>query len=126
MLEGVAFALRDGQRALEQAGTTIGDLTVLGGGARSEAWGRIIASALGRPLGYAEGADVGPAFGAARLARLAHTGEAPESVCVPPPIARVIEPEPERTSELDDRYALYRRLYRDLAPLFRFDPASHR
>ena len=77
VLEGVAFALADGQDALRAAGTAIGSVSVIGGGARSRFWGRILASALDRPLHYHAGAEVGPAFGAARLARLAVTRRRP-------------------------------------------------
>jgi len=121
VLEGVAFALRDGQGALEDAGASIGDVVVVGGGARSPAWGRILASALGRPLAYAADAEVGPAFGAARLARLAKTGEAPDAVCSAPPIEQVIEPDATLAEALAPRYREYRRLYRELAPVFRSD-----
>ncbi len=51
--------------------------------------------------------DVGPALGAARLARLAVSGERAEEVCKAPPLARVIEPDPR----LRDHYR---------APLERF------
>lgn len=118
VLEGVAFALADGQEALTEAGTTIGDVALIGGGSRSRLWGDILAAALDRPLiGHAGGA-VGPAFGAARLARLAVSGEDPETVCTRPPIDHIIAPDPA----LADRYAckrvLFRRLYRDLQGAF--------
>ena len=35
------------------------------------------------------GGETGPAFGAARLARLAGTGEAAEALCRPPQISRL-------------------------------------
>ena len=41
VLEGVAFALADGQQALADSGTAIGEVSVIGGGARSALWGRI-------------------------------------------------------------------------------------
>ena len=118
VLEGVAFALADGQQALEDAGAKPTRLQVLGGGARSPYWGRILASVLGRPLAYGAGADVGPAFGAARLARLAATGEDPAAVCAPPATRHTVEPDPA----LADRYAgqleRFRRLYRALRDEF--------
>ena len=84
VLEGVAFAFLDGQDALLAAGADIGQVSIIGGGARSSSWARILASALGRPLTYHSGGAMGPAYGAARLARLATTGEPPDQVCVPP------------------------------------------
>jgi xylulokinase len=111
VLEGVAFAFVDAQDALRDAGTEIGSVSVIGGGARSAVWGRILASALDRPLRYHGGGDVGPAFGAARLARLAVTGETPGSVCIAPPLARVIEPDAALRTRYGERLATYRRLY---------------
>ncbi|MCH8113764.1 MAG: xylulokinase, partial [Proteobacteria bacterium] len=93
VLEGVAFAFLDGQDALLAAGADIGQVSIIGGGARSSSWARILASALGRPLTYHSGGAMGPAYGAARLARLATTGEPPDQVCVPPPVERIFEPE---------------------------------
>jgi xylulokinase len=118
VLEGVAFALADGEEALCAAGAEIGDVGVIGGGARSRLWGRILASALGRPLRYAAEGELGPAFGAARLARLALGGESIDAVCAPPEIAWVAEPDAALQDVYRDRRELFRRLYRDLRETF--------
>jgi xylulokinase len=118
VLEGVAFALADGQAALLAAGARIGDVAVIGGGARSELWGRILAAALDRPLTYAAEAEVGPAFGAARLGRLAVTGEPAAEVCTPPPVEHVIEPDPALAARCRERHAVFRRLYPALRETF--------
>ncbi|RIV98243.1 FGGY-family carbohydrate kinase, partial [Azospirillum brasilense] len=119
VLEGVAFAFADGLNALEEAGGRVERFLVIGGGARSALWGRILASALGRPLDYPEGGEVGPAFGAARLARLAVTGEEPETVCQPLEIRHTVEPDPILAAALAPRRRLFRRLYGDLTAAFR-------
>ncbi|MFM7735588.1 MAG: xylulokinase [Alphaproteobacteria bacterium] len=118
VLEGGAFAFADGADALRDAGTRIGRVSLVGGGARSRLWSRILASALGRELSHASGAEVGPAFGAARLARLAAGGEDPRDVCRPLPVDRTFEPEPELVGRYEKRRALFRELYRDLRPRF--------
>ena len=118
VLEGVAFAFADGQDALLAAGTAIDEVTVIGGGARSRLWGEILASVLDRPLVYRSGGEVGPAFGAARLARLAVTGEAPEAVCTAPPMERVVEPKEEWRERYRDHLQTYRRVYADLKTAF--------
>jgi len=118
VLEGVAFALADGQDALAAAGTQIGDVSVIGGGARSPFWGRILANVLGRPLVYHSGGDVGPAFGAARLGRLAATGEDPQAVCQRPPVDYTVQPDPARAERYRAKHARYRELYATLAPVF--------
>jgi xylulokinase len=118
VLEGVSFALADGQAALLAGGTRIGDVAVIGGGARSELWGQILASALGRTLSYAAEAEVGPAFGAARLGRLAATGESAAGLCTPPPVERVVEPDPQLEARCRERYETFQRLYRRLRDTF--------
>ena len=118
VLEGVAFAFADGQEALEAAGTAIARVSVIGGGARSRYWGRILATVLGRPLDYRAGGEVGPAFGAARLARLAHTGERPEDVCTAPPLLASVSPDAASAPGLETRLGRWRRLYQDLRERF--------
>lgn len=118
VLEGVAFALAEGQAVLLDAGTRIDTVTVIGGGARSHYWGRLLASAIDRPLRYAAGAELGPAFGAARLGRLAVTREEPATVCHTPAADHVAEPEPELVELYAERRVTYARLYESLRDAF--------
>jgi len=118
VLEGVAFAFRDGQSALVDAGTTIDAYDVIGGGARSVLWVRILAAVLDRPLVLRAERTVGPAFGAARLARMACTGEPASTVCTAPPVDGRIEPDAELRDRYAERYAAYRALYPALRPFF--------
>lgn len=116
VLEGVAFGLADGLDALRGAGTAIDRLSVIGGGARSGYWGRIIAAALDVPLVYLQGGEVGPALGAARLAQLAVDGGKPAQVCTAPPIARTVEPEPELVQRLAEKKQAFREAYLRITP----------
>ena len=103
-LEGVAFGLRDGLDAMPEKPT---ELSVIGGGARSEFWAQILADALALPLIYRDGAHVGPANGAARLARLAVANESIDDVCSEPPeLARYLP-----LSTNNDRLERFRSLY---------------
>ena len=117
MMEAVAFSLADGLKALAPA-TRPAALGFIGGGARSRLWGRIIAAVLDVPLERHTGGERGPAFGAARLARLAVTGEAPADVAVPPPIADTIPPEPRLVDAYAPRLTAFRALYAALKPEF--------
>jgi len=108
VLEGVAFAHADGIAALRDAGTCISRLNVIGGGSRSRHWGGIIAAALDVELAYLDGGEVGPALGAARLARLALTGEDPAAVCVAPSLSEVIAPDPALVARLGPKLARFR------------------
>ncbi len=118
VLEGVAFAFADGQDALLEAGARIDTVSVIGGGARSPLWGRILASVLGRQLTYHEGGEVGPAYGAARLGRLAATGEAPAGVCTQPPVKAVVDPDQTLAEALQAKLDRWRDLYRRVEPAF--------
>ncbi|WP_426260902.1 xylulokinase [Sphingomonas sp. DC1100-1] len=111
VLEGVAFALADGVRVLREAGTTIEQLSVIGGGARSLYWGETLAAALDARLVYLDGGEVGPALGAARLAQLAVDGGTPADVCVAPHTAHVIEPDAVLRDRLAPKYAAFRDAY---------------
>ena len=111
VLEGVAFAHADGLAALIEAGTAISTLSVIGGGARSSYWGRIIAASLGVPLVYLEGGEVGPALGAARLAQIAVTGQSVAEVCTRPPVSHVIEPDAALAQALAPKLARFRAAY---------------
>jgi xylulokinase len=118
VLEGVAFAFADGQQSLIDAGTQIDTISVIGGGARSAYWGKILASVLDRPLTYRKEAEVGPAFGAARLARLCVTGENPQEVCTAPPISHTVEPDANLRKKLQTKLTKYRKLYTRLKDEF--------
>ncbi|MGH7102327.1 MAG: xylulokinase [Acetobacteraceae bacterium] len=118
VLEGVAFALADGIDVLEESGGQIEALSVTGGGARSALWGRILAAALGRPLLYHAGGEIGPALGAARLGRIAVGDGTVAELCPAPPLLRVQAPEPDLRAMLEPRRVLFRRLYRDLRGAF--------
>jgi xylulokinase len=117
-LEGIAFALADGLAALESRGPAIGSLVVIGGGSRSEHWGRIIACALRRTLRFPVHGEYGPALGAARLARMGVDRVGAKEALRKPAIARTIEPDPGMAGELSGRHTLFRALYRDLASRF--------
>ena len=118
VLEGVAFGFADGLDVLLEGGGEIDEISLTGGGARFSYWGRILASALNRPLVSRQSSEVGAAFGAARLARLALAGERPDVVCVPPPAKQRIEPDSDLSAKLRERRPIFVQLYRDLKNTF--------
>jgi xylulokinase len=108
MLEGVAFGLRDSLELLRALGVEPTAGRVSGGGARSELWLRIVASALRLPLERME-SEEGSAFGAALLAgvRSGAFTDAAEAVerCVR--VSSVVEP----VWDYEEHYARFRTLY---------------
>jgi xylulokinase len=111
VLEGVAFSLRDCLDSLIASGTAIAAADVIGGGGRSRAWVGILAAVLGMPLRRVAESEHGAAFGAARLARLAVTGEDPGAVCTRQPALETIVPDPALAGAYASRLAAYRALY---------------
>lgn len=109
-LEGVAFALADGVDVLRASGTPIQNLSVIGGGSQSMWWGEIISAAIDTPLTYREAGAVGPAFGAARLARLCLGEDKIKNICTPPPVSHIIEPD----ADLRDLYLSRRETFTEL------------
>ncbi len=114
VMEGVAFTLADARDCLAAPGR----VGLIGGGARSLLWTRMIASACGVEVTRYRGGETGPAFGAARLARLAATGETPESLCRPPETLDITAPEPGLSEAFAARREKFQSLYRALKPEF--------
>ena len=118
VLEGVAYSLADGLHSLRSCGTVIDQAALAGGGARSAIWVQIIASVLDLPIIRYSGSERGPAFGAARLARLARDGGELTEVCREPEIEGIVEPDRLMTGRYRERLERFRRLYSRLRPEF--------
>lgn len=117
-LEGVAFGLADGVQALQASGAVINSLSVIGGGSKSAYWGKILASVFDIPLIYRDSGSVGPAYGAARLARLGTTKDTIAEVCTPPAIQTIIDPDADLRDHYAERLTLFRSLYSSLSGAF--------
>ncbi|MBR0790765.1 xylulokinase [Bradyrhizobium manausense] len=111
VLEGVAFAARDNLAVLSAAGGAITEVDLVGGGSRSALWAQICADVLGIAVHRIEEGEVGAALGAARLGRLAATGENPAQVCTRPRRLATFTPNPSRTAAYDEAYRQWRKLY---------------
>ena len=113
VMEGVALSLADADAALAGDAARHGPLTVTGGGASSGFW---LQPDRGRtrpaPAVPDRCGSGGPAYGAARLARLAVTGETVAEVCTKLPIGRVVEPDPAGAARSAARLGRFRTLYR--------------
>jgi xylulokinase len=124
VLEGVAFALLEARQMIERAGVPLTSVSAAGGGARSRFWMQLMASVLGLPVTRYVGGGKGPAFGAARLARLALTGERPAHVCVKPPVEDMLLPDPALHDAYRERFDSYSKLHSALGPHFAADAAD--
>jgi xylulokinase len=111
VMEGVAFAFRDCQRVLKDAGTTMGQLLAVGGGSKSDLWLKLIATNLDAEIALPEDGDFGGALGVARLGLCAAEGADPTEIMTMPAIKRVIKPDAALKTAYADQYARYRALY---------------
>lgn len=118
-LEGVGLGLLDGIEAVRAAGADTGPISVIGGGTRSIYWLQMLADIIGKPLQLHDGGEVGPALGAARLARMAVDGGADAATACPqPPLLQRLEPCSSRHQYyLEQRQRVFRELYARLRGL---------
>lgn len=107
VLEGVTFALRDCRDALAGTGTRVERLIAVGGGSRSEYWLKSIATALNCPVDVPASAELGAAFGAARLGMMVASGDI-STVATQPEISATFEPDLSLVSAFDEGMARYR------------------
>lgn len=112
VLEGVAFAMADCRDALVDTGIVISEADAIGGGSRSRFWLSVMANILDIPIHRFADGETGAAFGAARLGRLAVTGEAIETVCSSPRRVETFEPVPALAETYAARRPHWRGLYR--------------
>jgi xylulokinase len=110
-LIGVALAFTDGLDVLLEAGASVAEIVLCGGGSRLDYWAALLASALDRPLTRRRGGDVGAALGAARLGRAATAGPAEPDLFPTPPLERTFEPDASIVELLRERRSTFRRLY---------------
>lgn len=119
ILEGVSYAFADCVDSLHASGVNPNEITLIGGGAKSQYWRQLLADVLKRPVNYRHGGEVGPALGAARLAQLAVDRELTlDQICPQPKLESVFIPNKERINIYAARRLKFQQIYRQLTPLF--------
>lgn len=111
VMEGVCFALRDCLEALKATGTELTSVLAIGGGTKSAFWLETLATVLDLPLDLPKAGEFGAALGAARLARVAVTGEAPDLIMTRPEIAGTVTPRADLREVYAQAYHRFTRLY---------------
>jgi len=113
VLEGVAFAIRDSFELIKSCGmTTIRQVHISGGGAKSPLWRQILANVLDTELQTVNIVE-GAAFGAALLAGVASgnwsdVNEASQATVVQ---SGVTSPQPEAVAAYQNSYDVYNQIY---------------
>ncbi|WP_170763496.1 xylulokinase [Ruegeria lacuscaerulensis] len=109
VVEAIAFCFAD---AAQSFGDTIGslsELAAIGGGSRSDLLLGLIATVTGKPIVRSDGADSGPAYGAARLAACGTGALAITDLSDRPLTTDRFEP--ADPAALSERLTRFRRLY---------------
>lgn len=118
VMEGIAYAVAEGCDAMRAGVSDVQRAFLVGGGARSDTWGRLIATICQMTLYRVPDAEFIGALGASRLARLAVSGESVSDVCRKPSIQEAIQPDARLFEQLMPRYERYRKLYTQLRGLW--------
>ncbi|RRZ94482.1 xylulokinase [Erwinia sp. 198] len=118
VLEGVSLGLAEGMAALQATGVRPAAVTLIGGGARSAFWRQLLADISGVTMEYRTGGDVGPALGAARLARMScHPGVSPAELLPVLPLESRYTARADRHDFYRQRQRLFSALYQQTASL---------
>lgn len=119
VLEGVSFALADGLDAQHSVSSVPNEISLIGGGAKSSFWRQMLADIFGVKLVYRSGGDVGPALGAARLARMGtEVGVTVKDVCPVPELVQTHLPDESKRELYQAKRMVYQSLYGKLKDLF--------
>ena len=119
VLEGVAFALRDSLEVAKSLGITVKTSKIVGGGAKSPLWRKMIANIFGITLEIPK-SEEGPSMGGAMLAAVA-CGEYPDVETACDKIIKVVdteEPDPVLMKKYEERYQQFRKIYPAVKALF--------
>jgi xylulokinase len=111
VMEGVSFCMADGFDVMQEAGADLKSCFLVGGGARSEFWGQMLADIIRFPLDLPAGAETGGAIGAARLGMLAAKIGTEAEICTRPAVKRRFEPNAALESLYAPRLKRFRALY---------------
>ena len=112
VLEGVGFAFADGFDALHETNTVPKEISLIGGGARSEYWRQMLSDITGFSLVYRKGGEVGASLGAARLARLSIEGvDNIDEICPIPELIQKHEPNLDLKKYYEKKRKTYQLLY---------------
>lgn len=117
VLEGVAFALKDALCAMEADGLAAEEIRLIGQGARSRLWGRIVANVLDRRLAVPVESDA--SYGAALITAMGvnlidRTPEALERLIA---YDTTVEPSPQTADAYTRLFAIYQEADRVLRPV---------
>ena len=119
VLEGVAFSLRDTFEIMNTMGIVISEITINGGGAKSQLWCQIISDVLNVKVNKVN-SDDGPAYGAAILATVGYgLFNSVEEACYTfIKVSETIYPNEDNVLLYKSKYRKFKEIYPSLKLLF--------
>ncbi|MCX8514122.1 MAG: xylulokinase [Burkholderiales bacterium] len=110
VLEGVAYAIKDCEEILPNT-KQVESLAIIGGGAKSNYWGQIIANVLNKTIVFYDETKIGPSFGAALLALAGDNGINVSDLEINPLIIKEINPQPQLINFYQQKHEKFKALY---------------
>ena len=119
VLEGVAFGLRDCLEVAKSLGIHLTRTRIVGGGAKSPLWRRIIANILNLTV-EVPACEEGPSMGAAMLAMVAcgAYSSVEEAAGHIVQVVQTIEPEKDLAEKYNRKYQVFHNIYPALLPIY--------
>ncbi|WP_299004716.1 xylulokinase [uncultured Shewanella sp.] len=119
ILEGVSYALAEGVDAACEVEKAPNSIALIGGGAKSVYWCQLLANVLGHEVEYRQGGNIGPALGAARLAKSAFMpNNKVEDIFLKPPLIETYVPNKPLNEAHADKRIKFHKLYLNLVDIF--------
>ncbi|MGI5923242.1 MAG: xylulokinase [Lentisphaeria bacterium] len=118
ILEGVAYSLKDCHRTIDEMQLPVKEYILIGGGAKSRLWSRILCDLFQAPCSVPASCDA--SFGSALLAGvgIGVFPDAETAIRRSLKISRQLEPDRSQAAFYERQFALYRRLHDALAPVY--------
>jgi xylulokinase len=110
VLEGVAFGIKDGFKAVEAINKNTDETYIVGGGSKSDFWTNLVGSAINKSIIIGEDSNLGPSLGAARLAMMATKNFASKDVFKKMPIRKETNVDKKLSEILSKRYAVWSKI----------------
>ncbi|WP_424830285.1 xylulokinase [Ruegeria sp.] len=116
VVEAIAFCFAGAAQSFGDTIDSLPELAAIGGGSRSDLLLCLIAAVTGKPIVRSDGADAGPALGAARLAACGDSALTIADLADQPPTTDRFEP--VDLAGLSERLERFRRLYRAVSTAY--------
>jgi len=107
LLEGVTFGLKDGFEAVNEINEKTDETYVVGGGAKSETWLKLLSSAINTQIIQGEDSNLGPSLGVARLAMISTGKFDQENVMKKIHAQKIINTSSQLVDILNKRYEVW-------------------